>query len=174
MALSVILSLAAASIALGAFAVILHRTAFGRILVYGGSLASGTATDIQLTTAWNVNASYEHFWNPRWRTSIYGGYAQVKYSDAANAALCFEIGGVTDSCSMNWNTWWVGSRTQWNVTKDFYMGLDVLYSKMQSATWFADSTGSFAINAAGNTSGNPLKDVDNLSFRFRVHRDFYP
>ena len=36
-------------------------------------------------------------------------------------------------CSMDWKTWWVGSRTQWNVTKDFYMGLDVMYSKLQSA-----------------------------------------
>ena len=34
-------------------------------------------------------------------------------------------------CSNDWQTWWVGSRTQWNVTKDFYMGLDVMYSKMQ-------------------------------------------
>ena len=45
--------------------------------VYGGSIFAGSATDLQLTTAWNVNASYEHFWNPRWRTSIHGGYAQV-------------------------------------------------------------------------------------------------
>ena len=30
-------------------------------------------------------------------------------------------------------TWWIGSRTQWNVTKDFYMGVDVLYSKLQTA-----------------------------------------
>ena len=28
----------------------------------------------------------------------------------------------------------VGTRTQWNVTKDFYMGLDVMYSKLESAT----------------------------------------
>ena len=51
MALSVILSLAAVSIALGAFAVILHRTAFGRILVYGGSLAvGGVALVLALTS----------------------------------------------------------------------------------------------------------------------------
>ena len=43
---------------------------------------AGTATDIKLTTAWNVNASYEHFWSPRWRTSIHGGYAEVKYSES--------------------------------------------------------------------------------------------
>ncbi len=41
-------------------------------------------------------------------------------------ALC------TNGCDKNWNTWWVGSRTQWNVTKDFYMGVDVLYSKLDT------------------------------------------
>ena len=45
-------------------------------------------TDVELTTAWNVNAAYEHFWNPRWRTSLYGGYAEVKYSGTANDILC--------------------------------------------------------------------------------------
>jgi len=30
--------------------------------VYGGLLS--TATDLELTTAWNINAAYEHFWNP--------------------------------------------------------------------------------------------------------------
>ena len=35
---------------------------------------------------------------------------------------------------MNWKTWWVGTRTQWNITKDFYMGVDVLYSKLEGAS----------------------------------------
>ena len=38
--------------------------------VYGGALATGNASDLSLTTAWNVNAAYEHFWNARWRTSL--------------------------------------------------------------------------------------------------------
>ena len=33
-------------------------------------------------------------------------------------------------CDNNWNWWWVGTRTQWNVTKDFYLGLDVAYTKI--------------------------------------------
>jgi hypothetical protein len=46
--------------------------------VYNGLITSsgaGAATSLELTTAWNINAAYEHFWNPRWRTSLYGGYA---------------------------------------------------------------------------------------------------
>ncbi len=133
-----------------------NSVGFGEVsdAVFGGILANGSATDLQLTTAWNVNAAYEHFWNPKWRTSVYGGYAAVNYGDSANGLLCQAFGGGNASivggtaivanpgCDNNWQTWWIGTRTQWNVTKDFYMGL--------------------------------VSDVDNWSFRFRVHRDFYP
>jgi porin-like protein len=146
--------------------------------VYGGSIlsAANPATDLELTTAWGVNAAYEHFWNPRWRTSLYGGYAAISYNDTANAMLCSgnSLTVITNGCDFNWNTWWVGSRTQWNVTKDFYMGVDVLYSKLQTANLGNSLTlGATAINAGG-TQTVQATDVDNWQFRFRVHRDFYP
>ena len=154
--------------------------------VYGGTIANGLATDLELTTAWNVNAAYEHFWNPRWRTSLYGGYAQVSYGDVANSILCGfgPVGAAAAAafgCDNDWQTWWIGSRTQWNVTKEFYMGLDVLYSKIHSANFGASTVVGggatvFANTARGAGGGAilPLEDVDNWSFRFRVHRDFYP
>jgi hypothetical protein len=43
-------------------------------------------------------------------------------------------------CDSDWQTWWIGSRTQWNITKDFYMGVDVMYSKLQSATICRNAT----------------------------------
>ena len=100
-----------------------------------------------MTTAWGLNASYEHFWTPRWRTSLYGGYTSVSYNSQANNILCSLQGSGTGvgafalaqpGCDNNWTSWWVGSRTQWNVTKDFYMGLDVAYLKvdgMSTTVW---------------------------------------
>ena len=145
----------------------------------GGTLGP-TATDLELTTAWNVNAAYEHFWNPRWRTSLYGGYAAVGYNSRANAILCDGLGNGNGSvvgtsevaapgCNMNWSTWWLGSRTQWNVTKDFYMGVDVMYAKLNSASTFDGLTTPQITGGATNVG-----DVDNWQFRFRAHRDFYP
>jgi hypothetical protein len=139
-------------------------------------------TDVELTTAWGINAAYEHFWNPRWRTSLYGGYAAVNYDDRANNMMCSVLGtangnGLAGSlavakpgCNMDWSTWWIGSRTQWNVTKDFYMGVDVLYSKLQTADINGASTGLTSSVPVGQSTA----DVDNWMFRFRVHRDFYP
>jgi len=135
---------------------------------------SGVLSSIDLTTAWNVNAAYEHFWNPRWRTSLYGGYAAVNYSDTGNSILCTgSTAAVTNGCDADWQTWWIGSRTQWNVTKDFYMGLDVMYSKLQSATAVViPGVGAQALSP--NLGLVSQTDPDNWSFRFRVHRDFYP
>jgi hypothetical protein len=149
--------------------------------IYGGALGT-TATSLELTTAWNVNAAYEHFWNPRWRTSLYGGYSEVSYNDRANAMICSATGqgnGLLGSaalasagCDNDWQFWWLGSRTQWNVTKDFYMGLDVLYQRLQTANVVGNTV---ATGPSGTVVG-PLniKDQDNWQFRFRVHRDFYP
>jgi hypothetical protein len=148
--------------------------------VYGGT-SPANGTDLNLTTAWGFNAAYEHFWVPAWRTSVYGGYAQIKYGSQGNALLCVaEANGTgsgitaaaTPGCDNDWNMWWVGSRTQWNVTKDFYMGLDVLYQKLQSAN-LAGGNLTVPVTIA-NTGATRVSDEDNWSFRFRVHRDFYP
>ena len=153
--------------------------------VYGGSLTGAllNKTGLELTTAWNINAAYEHFWNTRWRTSLYGGYASVTYDSIANSILCTNnpggvpTSGVGSGCDMDWQTWWFGSRTQWNVTKDFYLGVDILYAKLQSASFgLVDFPGIGLLNAAVQPNGAaiPKNDIDNWQFRFRVHRDFYP
>jgi hypothetical protein len=149
--------------------------------VVGGTPGGGNASDLQLTTAWSINAAYEHFWNPRWRTALYGGYAAINYNGLANVNICSGIGGgngggagttafANPGCDGDWQTWWIGSRTQWNVTKDFYMGVDVMYAKLSSASTFNELT----TGQITNGSAARVSDVDNWQFRFRVHRDFYP
>jgi Porin subfamily len=148
--------------------------------IYGGTAIDGAATGLELTSAWSVNAAYEHFWNPQWRTSLYGGYAGVNYSSNSNAMLCHvegagSGGGATAvasaGCDNDWSTWWIRSRTQWNVTKDFYMGFDALYSKLLSASLPGETIPNSNISIGNATN---VSDVGNWQFRFRVHRDFYP
>jgi hypothetical protein len=146
--------------------------------VYGGSVALGTNTGVQLTTAWSVDAAYEHFWNKQWRTSLYGGYLGTSFNSTANAIVCTSLAVaavVPAGCSMNWNQWWVGSRTQWNVTADTYLGLDVFYQRLQSAQPGAPISAAFlggGVSPAPNTY--TAADEGSLGVRFRVHRDFYP
>ncbi len=160
--------------------------------VYGGTLAAGNTTSCQLTSAWGFNAAYEHHWSPAWQTSAYGGWDAVNYNSQANAMLC--SGGSTAAnpsgsgsgsgavaaagCNMNWSTWFVGSRTQWNVSKTFYMGLDVTFMQMNGASTGTASPGGFAGGgspsvAVGNATGVESHSSD-IAIRFRAHKDFLP
>jgi hypothetical protein len=79
------------------------------------------------------------------------------------------------TCNNSFDAWWVGSRTQWNVTADTYLGIDVLYQKLDSA----NSGGVFTPTSVYPTTlaGVAIKQassMDNWSARFRAHKDFYP
>jgi Porin subfamily len=169
----------------------------GQNLGYGilsDGIFSAATGDVQLTTAFGVNAAYEHFWRPDLRTSLYGYYYAVRYNDAANLSICTAQttgntagtivfaggagvpGAATASpitaCSNNWSQWGIGSRTQWNITPWFYVGFDVLYSKLQTA-----SNGAVVfLNATGAKPSAlyTVSDQDNVLFRVRLHRDIVP
>ena len=162
--------------------------------VYGGTVTGANNTGCHLTSAWGFNAGYEHYWTPAWHTSLYGAWYQVKYDSQANAMLCTLEGNGTGAptsaggggstavagagCNNNWSTWGVGSRTQWDVTKTFYLGVEVLYSQMTSATLTSSGT---LLNAAGASSpvaiGSAIHQENtssNWMVSVRAHRDFLP
>jgi len=159
--------------------------------VYGGTIALANTTGCNLTTAWGFNASYEHHWSPAWQTSLYGGWDAVSYNSQANAMLCTAAGfgaagGGTGTgavagsgCNNDWSTWFIGSRTQWNVTKTFYMGVDVMYENLSSATTGAAGSalgyaGSATCAGATVTSCGTEGHSSNWTARFRMHKDFLP
>jgi Porin subfamily len=160
--------------------------------VYGGSVLGGTASSVELTTAWSVQASYEHFWNKQWKTSIMGTYMATSYDGAANAMLCSRqssaLAGTrmtagsgafsgtaalaAAGCDNNWSVWAVGSRTQYNIDSSTYLALDVVYQSMDG---MSTSSGTVSAGNASTTSyPATLSTMDNWGARFRVHRDFYP
>ena len=59
---------------------VLSDAIYGGCVITSGTCIAGTASDLDLTTAWNVNVAFEHFWNPQCRTALYGGYAAVSYT----------------------------------------------------------------------------------------------
>ena len=110
----------------------------------------------------------------------------MKYNQTANANLCSAEGfGNTlagtlavagPGCNMNWQAWGIGSRTQWDVTKTFYLGLEVLYSGMKSATTGTGgviSPAGFSSVAFGGATVNE-SSASNWTVTVRAHRDFLP
>ncbi len=160
-----------------------------------GSAATATCpaggSSQQLTTAWGVDAAYEHFWTPALRTSLVGAYTHIGYNSTASTQMCGSFaGGATAgavtggvgttfnaSCgagSFDWSYYSVSSRTQWNITKDFYVGLEGYYghlntmSKGQTVNFIA------ATGGAQPTGVRTLDDQNVFVYRMRVHRDLVP
>jgi hypothetical protein len=167
--------------------------------VYGGTIGTGTTTSCNLTTAWGFNAAYEHNWSPAWKTSLYGGWDAVSYNSQANAMLCSGAGfgaGVGTAavaaagCNNDWSTWFIGSRTQWNISKTFYMGVDVMYEELNSASTGGGAPASGPVSglagapggyAGGLTAATAISNAtgteghsSNWTIRFRAHKDFLP
>src|SRR5262245_35057798 len=118
-----------------------------------------TGTEVELTRAWSINAMYQHIWNPKWRTSIFGGYVNISYNDTAKniinshlptpAAAPFLACGVPvfgavfppinlnhgegNSCSPNFSFYEIGTRTQWNPVPQLDIGFELLYTHLNTA-----------------------------------------
>jgi hypothetical protein len=151
----------------------------------GGPGATGsvsncsTDTSVQLTTAWGVAGGWEHFWTPSLRTSVHGSYTAVSYNSTANALICQSQQGAgantiafaSSGCSNNWQVWQIGSRTQWNVTKDFYMGFDIVYYKLETASRGAIVTYNALAGGAQASGLRTIADQEALAGRVRWHRD---
>jgi len=156
----------------------------------GGNFGYGAVTDavtnayavgagLDLTKTIGFSASYEHFWNKVLHTTLYGGWAKVTYSDAASASICSSMAATvmtfaaaTPCGSQNWSTWAIGSRTQWDITKWFYVGVDIMYSKLQTANNGATVTTLAANGAQPGGTVYSINNQDAWAMRWRVHRDF--
>jgi hypothetical protein len=151
-----------------------------------------TGTNVEQTKVWSALAYYQHIWNPKWRTSIYGGYVNIDYNGSATAiinshfsaagrAACGIVGGgpttftfltptAGNSCSPDWSFWSVGTRTQFNPVPQLDIGLDVLYTHNNTAYKGP------AVTLA--SSARPpvflVDDQDVFSAFFRWQRNFYP
>jgi hypothetical protein len=137
----------------------------------------------QLTTAWSLFASYEHFWTPSLRTSVYGSYLDISRPDGLNNAMCasglYNLASVgqtrASGCNLDSSQWNIGSRSQWNITKDLYVGVDVIYHKLDTGTYNGAGT---AIISAPGTAGKSgvytTGDQDVVVGTWRIHRDIVP
>jgi porin-like protein len=174
----------------------------GQNLGYGfwsDAVFSNATGEVQLTTAWGINAAYDHLWLPNFRTSIYGSYWRTEYGDNANRAICnaqttanigispfatpSAVGGsiaftplqvVNGTCNNNFNYWTIGSRTQYNFTPWFYVGFDVIYQKLETASNGATVTYTALGGTAKPTAFYQVTDQENYGLRIRVHRDIVP
>jgi hypothetical protein len=143
----------------------------------------GAGSSVELTTSWSAYGTYQHLWTPNWRTSVYGGYLSVSYDSTATSLICGSggLGGAGSllssialtsgsPCNPNFNTWQAGTRTQWNPVSQLDVGIDVLYSRLDTALAGATTTAALP----GKVGAVTFADEGVWSAMFRVQRNFWP
>jgi hypothetical protein len=146
-----------------------------------------TNGQIERTTGWSAFASYEHRWSPNWKTSIYGTYIEITHNGTAKAAICdqgflggnnsaFQGGALGFGCNPDWSSWAVGSRTQWDIVKGLYVGLDVIYMRLNTATPGTFDNRVFVTSSGAKTPNAwyQVEDQDAWAATWRIHRDVVP
>ncbi len=157
-------------------------------------------TSIQLTKTWSANGFYEHVWNPKWRTSVYGGLVGTDFA-GAKALICGNpasplgfstptsttstggqsafVSGTVSNCNPNSSWSQLGTRTMWNPVPDLDVGFDVGWYHLNTA--FAGTAtlqplglGTQFQPSAGARPGGvyTISNQDVIAGFFRIQRNF--
>jgi hypothetical protein len=78
---------------------------------------------------------YEHYWNPNWRTSLYGVYARHENTGTGNAIMLASYraafgNGVNGDA--NFTVYQVGTRTAWTPVKNLTFSAELQYAWMDT------------------------------------------
>ncbi|UGV25030.1 porin [Rhodopseudomonas boonkerdii] len=90
--------------------------------------------------AWQVSAFYEHYWNPAWRTSVFGNYSHISYGDGNALMLAaFQAGrnntggvlspGTTGNFDLGLAQ--IGTRTAWTPVQNLTLSAQFTYSRIE-------------------------------------------
>jgi hypothetical protein len=129
---------------------------------------------LHLTQAWGVRGAFNHNWDPYWSTSLWGGYASVRYDATAKANMCaiYTAGKVVSadySCNPDYNAAQLGVVTRWTPVKNLTFSAEVqwfhLDQKMTGAAILA-------VAAPKPTTVYEYKDQDTVALNVRVQRNF--
>lgn len=136
---------------------------------FGGSVTTGgltlntsdavlVGTELKKTKAYNVFALFLHYWTPQIRQNIYAGYARVDFSSSATA--------LAPNAYVDFNEFQIGSNVYWSPVRNFDIGVEVLYTRL-------DPRGRILNNGAvGAPAAKTFGEEDVWQARLRIQRDF--
>ena len=137
----------------------------------------GPLGQLELPTAWNVTAGFQHYWTNSLRSSIWGSYLSYEASSTTIDTLICAPRGFGPGCS-DFNAYQVGSRTIWNPVTNLDIGLEVMYSKVETGFNGAVTGAAAGVNTVLTANViDPTKrvqDTDVWSGILRIQRNFWP
>jgi Porin subfamily len=137
----------------------------------------GPLGQLELATSYNVQAGFQHYWTNSLRSSIWASYSQYEANSTTVDTLICPARGQGPGCA-DWGALQVGSRTIWNPVTNLDIGLEVMYSKIETAfagavTGVAAGGGVVATNNVVDPSKR-VNDQDIWSGILRIQRNFWP
>jgi hypothetical protein len=163
-------------------------SAWGIDSVFGNLASTGGQTGQQLTTYWSIAAAFEHYWTPALRTDIFGSYTAADFNGTATTLFCSSpqspirtVAGVAPTgaaalagCDPDYNLINIGARTIWNPAAQFDIGLEVMYSRVETKHDANQVALNFA-GAGGRAPGLYAPSSENTwSGILRFQRNFWP
>ncbi|MFH1344618.1 MAG: porin [Pseudomonadota bacterium] len=134
----------------------------------------GVGTQLETVKTWGLRGGFNHNWDPYWSSSLYGAYAQAKYSGAGSALVCANITPLLvagSSCNPDFNIAQLGLVTRWTPVKDFTFSADVTYHRLDQKHSGAIASPGVAA-AAKPAAVYELKDQNTVSMLLRAQRNF--
>jgi hypothetical protein len=139
-------------------------------------VAAGGDGSIHLTEGFGFRGAFNHNWDPYWSSSLFGGYAAVRYDGTAKAAYCAAYAvsnpgfrSADFSCNPDFNLSQIGVVTRWTPVKNLTFSAEVLWFHLdQKFTGVATLTPV----APKPTATYQFKDQDTVSFNVRAQRNF--
>ncbi len=132
--------------------------------------ASGN-NKLEALKSWDLAAIYTHFWAPEWRHSFLGSYGKINGTTTSKALAWGNAGAYGDA-----KVWNVGTQLAFVPTKDFEVGVDVLYARViqDVRVLNLDSTAlnSAKVDGSTGTSRVVSQSAGNWTGRLRVERTF--
>ncbi|ABE63722.1 putative porin [Nitrobacter hamburgensis X14] len=137
-----------------------------------------TDGQLQLVSTWGIRGGFNHNWNPYWSSSVFGGYASVRYTGAAKTAMC-GVGGTVrtalgtgiTTCNPDYNIGQIGANLRWTPVKNLTFTTEAVYSMLDQ------KYAGVAHLAANNGIGKPgddytLKDQNTWTVMLRAQRNW--
>ena len=158
--------------------------------IFGALPSTNGATGQQLTNYFSIAAAIEHYWTPALRSDFFGSYTAADFNDVATTLFCSSpqspirrIGApntpltgttVAAGCNPDFNVWNVGVRTIWNPAPQFDVGVEVMYSRIETKHDPNQVVLNFA-GAGGRPAGVYFPSSEGVwSWLVRLQRNFWP
>jgi hypothetical protein len=133
-----------------------------------------TSNGIELVKSWSTSAVFQHFWTPQWRQGFVASYGAIDSTTTAKSLAWSQSGAFGDA-----KVWNVGTQLTWLPTRNFEIGVDVLYARVEQdirrlsgTNTVSGSAGSYTITPSSYTSSVTKEKAGNWTGRLRVERTF--